>query len=91
MDKSNKSLSNRTKPKHFGSLLAPESIAIIGTSTDLCSSSNFVLQNLLRVGYVGQFHLVSRSSKSKGLPGVSNVKDPPSGTSFKRRTWSSSC
>jgi acyl-CoA synthetase (NDP forming) len=61
-------------------LLRPGSIALVGASADARSFGGFVLGNLLRFGYAGSLHLVSRSSAEiQGLPCVMTVAELPAG------------
>jgi len=70
----------RTTPASLTRLLQPESIAIVGASTDPRSFGGFVLGNLERFGYRGAIHLVSRSgSDINGRPCVKTVAELPDG------------
>ena len=70
----------RTTPVSLTRLLQPESIAIVGASTDPRSFGGFVLGNLERFGYRGAIHLVSRSSSDiNGRPCVKTVAELPDG------------
>lgn len=61
-------------------LLQPRSIALVGASADPRSFGGFVLGNLLRFGYPGRLHLVSRSSTEiQGLACVRTVSELPAG------------
>ncbi|MBP6900298.1 MAG: acetate--CoA ligase family protein [Burkholderiaceae bacterium] len=59
-------------------LLRPSSIALVGASSDARSFGGFVLGNLLRFGYAGALHLVSRSSTEiQGLACVDSIQALP--------------
>ncbi len=61
-------------------LLQPRSVALVGASADARSFGGFVLGNLLRFGYGGSLHLVSRSSAEiQGQPCVKTVEELPEG------------
>jgi acyl-CoA synthetase (NDP forming) len=61
-------------------VLRPRSIALVGASADARSFGGFVLGNLLRFGFPGALHLVSRSSTEiQGLPCVKTVAELPAG------------
>lgn len=61
-------------------LLQPQSIALIGASADPRSFGGFVLGNLLRFGYAGALHLVSRSSDTiHGRPCIATPEQLPVG------------
>ncbi|HLI22353.1 MAG TPA: acetate--CoA ligase family protein [Stellaceae bacterium] len=72
---------NRTLgPKPVGRLLRPRSVAIVGASPDAGSIGFNALENLLRAGYQGEIHLVSRSRKEiNGRPCVPSIDDLPLG------------
>jgi acyl-CoA synthetase (NDP forming) len=62
------------------SLLAPRSIALVGVSDDSTSIGGAPLANLLRFGYDGDIHLVSRSKQQiAGRATVRSVADLPRG------------
>lgn len=61
-------------------LLNPRSVAIIGASPEPASIGNNVFENLLRSGYQGEIHLVSRSRREiSGKPCVASIDDLPLG------------
>jgi acyl-CoA synthetase (NDP forming) len=61
-------------------LLNPESVAIVGAAPDPGSIGGNVLENLLRAGYQGALHLVSRSrTEIKGRACVPSIDDLPEG------------
>jgi len=61
-------------------ILNPTSVAIVGASADRRAFGGFVLGNLLRFGWQGDLHLVSRSSTEiEGRPCVPTVDDLPHG------------
>ena len=61
-------------------LLRPRSVAIVGASDDLHSIGGLVLDNLLRIGFGGAVHLVSRSrAEIRGLACVAGIDDLPLG------------
>lgn len=63
-----------------GRLLRPASVAIVGASPEPASIGSNVLQNLLRAGYHGDLHLVSRNRKDiNGRPCVASIDDLPIG------------
>lgn len=65
-------------PRGLQALLKPRSIALVGASADPRSFGGFVLGNLLRFGYTGALHLVSRSSAEiEGLACVKTVAELP--------------
>ncbi len=67
-------------PRPLDALLRPRSIALVGASADLRSFGGFVLGNLLRFGYPGALHLVSRSSAQiEGRDCVKTVDELPEG------------
>lgn len=67
-------------PQPLQSLLRPSSIALVGASADARSFGGFVLGNLLRFGFPGALHLVSRSSAQiQGLACVPTVAELPTG------------
>jgi acetate---CoA ligase (ADP-forming) len=67
-------------PRPLGALLQPRAIALVGASADARSFGGFVLGNLLRFGYGGALHLVSRGSQEiQGLPCVKTVGELPEG------------
>ncbi|MEZ5658154.1 MAG: acetate--CoA ligase family protein, partial [Burkholderiaceae bacterium] len=53
-------------PRPVAHLIRPRSIAIVGASADPRSFGGFVMGNLVRFGYDGELHLVSRSSAEIG-------------------------
>lgn len=62
----------------IATVLDPRAIAIVGASSDPRSFGGFVLGNLLRFGYRGAIHLVSRSSSQiEGRPCVAAIDDLP--------------
>lgn len=64
----------------LGPILEPASVAIVGASADRRAFGGFVLGNLLRFGWSGALHLVSRSSTEiEGRPCVSSVDELPPG------------
>jgi acyl-CoA synthetase (NDP forming) len=67
-------------PAKVGRLLRPKSVAIVGASPDHGSIGANALENLLRAGYRGEIHLVSRSRKEiNGRPCVPSIDDLPLG------------
>lgn len=61
-------------------ILNPGSIVIVGASADPRSFGGFVLGNLERFGYVGELHLVSRSSAEiNGRACLKTVEEVPEG------------
>ena len=61
-------------------LLRPRSVAIVGASTEPGSMGGFVLSNLLRFGYSGEIHLVSRTRKEiNGKACLPSIDDLPLG------------
>lgn len=65
-------------PRGLQALLKPRSIALVGASADPRSFGGFVLGNLLRFGYTGALHLVSRSSAEiEGRACVRTVAELP--------------
>ena len=67
-------------PRPLDALLRPRSIALVGASADPRSFGGFVLGNLLRFGYPGALHLVSRSSTQiEGRDCVKTVDELPEG------------
>jgi acyl-CoA synthetase (NDP forming) len=63
-----------------GRLLRPASVAIVGASPEPGSIGNNVLQNLLRAGYRGDLHLVSRNRKEiSGYPCIPSIDELPIG------------
>jgi len=63
-----------------GRLLHPSSVAIVGASPEPASIGNNVLENLLRAGYQGAIHLVSRNRKEiNNRPCVASIDDLPLG------------
>jgi acetate---CoA ligase (ADP-forming) len=61
-------------------LLRPRSVAIVGASPDRGTIGANALENLLRAGYQGELHLVSRSRKEiNGHPCVPSIDDLPLG------------
>ncbi len=67
-------------PRSLTPLLRPRSVAIVGASADPRSFGGFVLGNLLRFGYPGALHLVSRSSAQiEGRDCVKTVDELPAG------------
>ncbi|HWE71697.1 MAG TPA: acetate--CoA ligase family protein [Stellaceae bacterium] len=67
-------------PAKVGRLLRPKSVAIVGASPDHGSIGANALENLLRAGYQGNIHLVSRSRKQiNGRPCVPSIDDLPLG------------
>jgi acyl-CoA synthetase (NDP forming) len=61
-------------------LLEPRSVALIGISSDADSIGRLVLSNLVRFGYEGEIHLVSRNNKDiEGRPCVAGIADLPEG------------
>lgn len=78
MDKLSHSALSAARPVEH--VLRPRSVAIVGASADPRSFGGFVLANLERFGYVGELHLVSRSSTEiNGRPCVKSVNDLPEG------------
>ncbi len=70
----------RREAAPVGRLLRPRSVAIVGASPEPASIGSNVLENLLRAGYRGALHLVSRSRKEiNGRPCVPTVDDLPLG------------
>src|SRR5579863_347043 len=68
------------EPRPVGRLLRPRSVAIVGASPDRGSIGFNALENLLRAGYQGDIHLVSRSRKEiNGRPCVPSIDDLPLG------------
>ena len=68
------------EPRPVGRLLRPRSVAIVGASSDAGSIGSNALENLLRAGYQGEIHLVSRSRKEiAGRPCVPTIDDLPLG------------
>src|SRR5258706_7841823 len=60
--------------------MRPRSIAIVGVSPQPGSPGGGVLDNLERLGYGGDIHLVSRSrGEVKGRPCVASIDDLPEG------------
>ena len=69
-----------TTPRSLDRLLRPRSIAIVGASADPRAFGGFVLGNLLRFGWDGALHLVSRSSDEiQGRPCVKTIDELPEG------------
>lgn len=69
-----------TETAPVGRLLRPKSVAIVGASHEPASIGNNVLENLLRAGYRGELHLVSRNRKEiNGRPCVPSIDDLPLG------------
>lgn len=67
-------------PKPVGRLLRPRSVAIVGASPEPGTIGFNVLENLLRAGYPGEVHLVSRSRKEiNGRVCVPRIDDLPLG------------
>ncbi len=63
-----------------GRLLRPGSVAIVGASPEPATIGSNVLENLLRAGYRGDIHLVSRNRKEiNGRPCVASIDDLPAG------------
>src|SRR5579862_5725234 len=63
-----------------GRLLRPQSVAIVGAAPEPGSIGGNVLENLLRAGYRGDIHLVSRSRKDiNGRACVPSIDDLPLG------------
>jgi acyl-CoA synthetase (NDP forming) len=61
-------------------LLRPRSVAIVGASPDRGSIGFNALENLLRAGYPGEIHLVSRSrNEIDGRPCVPSIDELPLG------------
>jgi acetate---CoA ligase (ADP-forming) len=61
-----------------GRLLRPKSVAIVGASPEPASIGSNVLENLLRAGYRGDLHLVSRNRKEiNGRSCVPSIDDLP--------------
>ena len=59
-------------------ILRPQSIAVVGASSDPRSFGGFVQGNLERFGYSGVLHLVSRgSTEINGRPCVKTVDELP--------------
>lgn len=68
------------EPRPVGRLLRPRSVAIVGASPEPGSIGSNALENLLRAGYQGEIHLVSRSRKEiNGRPCVPTIDDLPLG------------
>ena len=68
------------EPRSVGRLLRPRSVAIVGASPDVGSIGSNALENLLRAGYQGEIHLVSRSRKEiGGRACVPSIDDLPLG------------
>ena len=68
------------KAAPVGRLLNPRSVAIVGASPEPASIGNNVVENLLRSGYGGEIHLVSRSRRDiNGRPCVASIDDLPVG------------
>ncbi len=64
----------------LGRVLNPRSIVIVGASVDPRSFGGFVLANLVRFGYDGELHLVSRSSTEiDGRRCVKTIYELPEG------------
>lgn len=69
-----------SRPRPVDRVLRPHSIAVVGASADPRSFGGFVLGNLLRFGYSGDLHLVSRSSDEiEGRRCVKTVDELPEG------------
>jgi acetate---CoA ligase (ADP-forming) len=67
-------------PAKVGRLLRPKSVAIVGASPDHGTIGANALENLVRAGYRGDIHLVSRSRKEiNGRPCVPSIDDLPLG------------
>src|SRR5690606_16678732 len=67
-------------PIALGRTLAPKSVAIVGISAGGRSLGAAVLDNLQRVGYAGELHLVSRSSTEiAGRPCLRDITELPTG------------
>lgn len=67
-------------PKPVGRLLRPRSVGIVGASPEPGSIGSNALENLLRAGYQGDIHLVSRSRKEiNGRACVPSIDDLPLG------------
>lgn len=74
------SLEGSLKPRPVERLLRPRSVAIVGASPEPGSIGSNALENLLRAGYQGEIHLVSRSRKEiNGRPCVPTIDDLPLG------------
>jgi acyl-CoA synthetase (NDP forming) len=68
------------EPLPVARLLRPRSIAIVGAAPEPGSIGGNVLENLLRAGFTGAIHLVSRSRKEiNGRPCVPSIDDLPLG------------
>lgn len=69
-----------SKPRPVGRLLRPRSVAIVGASPDPGTIGSNALENLLRAGYQGEIHLVSRSRQEiNGRRCVPTIDDLPLG------------
>ena len=66
--------------KAVARLLRPRSVAIVGASEDASTIGGRVLNNLVRAGFAGPLHLVSRTKNELlGRPCVRSIDDLPEG------------
>ena len=66
--------------KAIARLLRPRSVAIVGASEDSSTIGGRVLNNLVRAGFAGPLHLVSRTKHELlGRPCVRSIDDLPEG------------